>query len=85
MKKPVELQINNSGAWKSLGKFDAADDDYCDDILTAAAHLVDALNAATPDCKAKTLRVVIADGTQTSLMHYRSREAGWRDHEGKPT
>ena len=84
MKKPCELQLNNSGAWKALGKFDAADDDYADDILTAAGHLVIALNASRPDCKPTTLRVVTADGLQSPLMTYRSREAGWRDWQGAP-
>lgn len=36
--KPVRLELNNSGAWKVLGRFDAADDEQTSLVLDAAAE-----------------------------------------------
>lgn len=33
---PVQLQLNNSGAWKTIVKFDAADRHDSDQIMNAA-------------------------------------------------
>lgn len=38
-KKPVQLQLNNSGAWKTIVKFDAAEDDISDKVVAAAIFL----------------------------------------------
>jgi hypothetical protein len=38
-KKPVQLQLNNSGAWKTIVKFDAADDANSDKVMAAGIFL----------------------------------------------
>lgn len=38
-RKPVQLQLNNSGAWKTIVKFDAAEDDISDKVVAAAIFL----------------------------------------------
>ena len=42
--RPVQLQINNSGAWKLLGRFDAADDEQTSLVLDAAEELMKTLH-----------------------------------------
>ena len=37
--KPVQLQLNNSGAWKTIVKFDAADDAASDQVMAAGISL----------------------------------------------
>lgn len=85
MKKPCRLELNNSGAWKLLGKFDAAVEDATDDILTAAGNLVDALNAPYSGREALCrMRVSSDDPHPDVLMRYEGRESGWRDSKGEP-
>jgi hypothetical protein len=69
----VKLQINSSGAWKDLLRFDI---DTVDDqaIQVAAAHLV---NLADPDGRTG-LRIAIADGYQTVLVRW-DQKKGWVD------
>jgi hypothetical protein len=78
--------MNNSGSWKLLGTFDAAEEDYADDILTCAGNLADALNAANPGRgKGVTLRVATNEALPDVLMRYEGREHGWRDaRTGEP-
>ena len=74
------MALNNSGAWKLLGLFDAADDDVADNILTASASLAEALNAASGRGRAGvTLRVSTDDSHPAVLMRWQSAELGWRD------
>lgn len=81
--KPVKLELNNSGTWKTIGSFDAAVEDSTDDILTTAAHLADALNAPYSGRKSRTtLRVRMADAPHSVLMYWESAETGWRDANG---
>jgi len=42
--KPCRLEWNNTGAWKLLATFDAANEDAADEILQAAGHLLAAVN-----------------------------------------
>lgn len=80
MTKPCRLELNNTGAWKLLGRFDAAEEDATDAILNAAAQLVDALN--DPACKRPglcALRVSTDEASRDVLMRYADRESGWRD------
>lgn len=79
MSKPCRLELNNSGSWKLLGKFDAAVADSTDDILNAAAALVDALNAAGGR---SSLRISTDDAIPCVLMRYERREDGWRKKDG---
>lgn len=80
MKKPVRLEINNSGAWKVLGRFDASDDDLTDDILNDAERLAQSLVEAG---NRLTLRVSCADAPHSVLMHWNDPETGWRDARGE--
>lgn len=78
MKKPVRLELNNSGSWKVLGRFDAADDDQCALVLDAAEQLVQTLHNGGPARKCPTLRVSVDDSLQEVLMRW-SIELGWRE------
>ena len=86
MKKPCRLELNNSGSWKLLGKFDAAVEDATDAILNAAASLVDALNdPASKRSAIATLRVSTDEQHPEVLMRYANAESGWRDvRTGEP-
>lgn len=85
MKKPVRLEINNSGAWKIIGRFDAADDAQADDILNSAHELASALNDVTSASpKRLTLRVSMAEAPHDVLMYWESIETGWRDKTVAP-
>lgn len=83
MTKPCKLQMNNSGAWKDITHFDAADEERTDDLMNAAAQLADVVNDAAKKPQL-TLRVVTADALPAVLMHYKGREQGWRDKAGEP-
>ena len=77
MSKPVRLEINNSGAWKVIGRFDAASD-LADDILMCAAHLADALNSPLSGRPGiVTLRVSMAEAPHPVLMYWDGASAGW--------
>lgn len=86
MQKPVRLEINNSGSWKVIGRFDAGKDYATDSILNAADELAAALN--DPDSgrpSLVTLRVSMAEPPHTALMHWTDAETGWRDaRTGEP-
>lgn len=75
MSKPVRLEINDSGSWRVIARFDAADEERANAILDAAERLAQAL--VWTDLRPKlTLRVSI-DATNV-LMRWSARE-GWRD------
>ena len=48
MKKPCRLELNNTGAWKLMAKFDADQDQAAGAILEAARQLAEAIN--DPSC-----------------------------------
>jgi hypothetical protein len=77
----VRLEINNSGAWKMLGKFDAADDFQADDILNGAERLASVLVEAG---NRLTMRVSMADAPHSVIMRWTDAETGWRDAKGEP-
>jgi len=77
MLKPCRLELNNSGAWKLLGRFDAAQDDQADEIMVAAASLADALNAAAGR-HAITLRIATDDTHPDVLMRHAGDGKGWQ-------
>jgi hypothetical protein len=81
MKKPVRLEINNSGAWKVIGRFDACDDEAADDVLNAAEHLASALISAGARL---SMRVSMAEPPHDALMRWTDAETGWRDAQGEP-
>jgi len=78
MAKPVRIELNNSGAWKVLGRFDAADEDQTALVLDAAEDLIKTLNNGGPAKRCPTLRVSTDDGLGAVLLRW-DLEGGWRD------
>lgn len=78
MQKPVNLELNNSGAWKKLGCFDAADEEQAALVLDAAETLVQTLHNSENPKGCPTLRVSIADSLQEVLYRW-DIERGWHE------
>lgn len=76
--KPVRLEFNNSGAWKVLGRFDAADDEQTSLVLDAAEDLIKTLHNSEDPKRCPTLRVSMDDGLGSVLLRWRI-ERGWTD------
>jgi hypothetical protein len=76
--KPVRLELNNSGSWKVLGRFDASDSDQVDLVLDAAEKLIQALHNSEDPKRCPTLRVSTGDALPSVLMWW-SLLDGWRD------
>lgn len=84
LNKPVRLELNNSGSWKLLGRFDAADDEQTALVLDAAEDLVKTLHNSEDPKHCPTLRVSIDDALCTVLLRWQL-ELGWRDaRTGEP-
>jgi hypothetical protein len=77
-RKPVRLGINNSGAWKVLGRFDAADEEQTDMVLDAADALARVLHNSEDPKGCATLRVSMDDSLQQVLMRW-DLTRGWVD------
>lgn len=85
MKKPARLELNNSGAWKLLGRFDAAEEDATDAIMNAAEQLAQALN--DPACKRAaqvSLRISTDETHPIVLMSWTQARGMWVDAMGEP-
>lgn len=78
MLKPCRLELNNSGAWKILGRFDAADDAQASLVMDAAEDLIKTLNNEGPAKRCPTLRVSIDDAHGSVLMRWELGR-GWTD------
>lgn len=76
--KPVRLELNNSGAWKVIGRFDAADDEHASLVLDAAEDLLKTLHNSEDPKRCPTLRVSIDDALGSVLLRW-SIERGWID------
>jgi hypothetical protein len=76
--KPVKLELNNSGSWKRLGSFDAADDEQTALVLDAAEDLIRTLHNSEDPKRCPTLRVSIDDSLGTALMRWELLR-GWYD------
>ena len=76
VKKPVRLELNNSGSWKVLGRFDAADDCTAEIVMNTSEQLIKTLNNGEPKCS--TLRISVDDGMGAVLTRW-SLETGWID------
>jgi hypothetical protein len=63
--KPVKLELNNSGSWKRLGSFDAADDEQTALVLDAAEDLIRTLHNSEDPKRCPTLRVSMDHPTDT--------------------
>jgi hypothetical protein len=84
MKKPVRIELNNSGSWKCLGRFDAADDEQASLVMDAAEDLIRTLHNSECSRRCPTLRVTIDDSLATVLTRWSIAE-GWRNAEtGEP-
>lgn len=66
--KPAKLQLNNSGAWKDVVRFDAADTEQTDAVTDAAEAL-----GQVPGNRL-TFRLVKDDGTGEVLMYWTAQE-----------
>ena len=67
--KPCILQVNNSGAWKTVVHFDAADTEETEGV-EHGAQMLHAVNQAS------RFRIATDDGLQTALMYLEKGE--WR-------
>ncbi len=76
--KPVRLELNNSGAWKVLGRFDAADDEQTSLVLDAAEDLIRTLHNSESPTGCPTMRVSMDDPLGDALLRW-ELELGWRD------
>jgi len=76
--EPVRLEFNNSGSWKVLGRFNAADDEHASLVLDAAEELIKTLHNSEEPKRCPTLRVTIDDGLGAVLMRW-DLQRGWRD------
>lgn len=84
MNKPVKLELNNSGAWKRLGGFDADDEDQAALVMDAAEELIKTLHNSEDPKRCPTLRICIDDPLGSVLMRW-DIERGWRDaRTGEP-
>lgn len=81
MQKPVRLELNNSGSWKVLGRFDAADETQADLVLDTAEKLIQTLHNGGPSRQCPTLRVsgAFTGDTTTDVLMRWDIENGWRD------
>jgi hypothetical protein len=85
MTKPVRLELNNSGSWKVIGRFDAADDEQTNLVLDCAEQLIQTLHNCEDSKRCPTLRVSIDDGLSSVLLRW-ALDTGWRDAAtGEPT
>lgn len=73
--KPVKLQVNTSGAWKDVVRFDAADPVASDKVMQAAPLLGDVSGA--------TFRIAMCDSYQTVLMSW-TPDKGWKTWREHP-
>lgn len=81
--KPVLLEFNNSGSWKTLGRFDLDDGNQVARVLVAAEVLVKTLNNGGPAKRCPTLRLRI-EGLLDVLARW-ELACGWYDAQtGKP-
>ena len=85
--KPVKLELNNSGSWKRLGGFDAADDDQAALVMDAAEALIKTLHNSEDPKRCPTLRISMDHPTDTVdvvLMRWELTR-GWYDaRTGEP-
>ena len=78
MKKRVKLELNNSGSWKRLGAFDAADDDQAALVMDAAEELVKTLHNSEDPKHCPTMRICVDDGLGAVLLRWELLR-GWYD------
>ena len=75
---PARLELNNSGSWKVLGRFDFDDEAHTALVLEAAEALLMNLHNSEDPKHCPTLRVSAADCSARVLARWSLTE-GWRD------
>lgn len=78
IKKPVRLELNNSGSWKVLGRFDAADDEHTSLVMDAAEELVKTLHNCEDPKRCPTLRISVDDSLGAVTARW-ALDTGWTD------
>ena len=71
-KKPVRLEVNNSGSWKLVCRFDAADADQADAAMEGAECLMRAAGGRSP------WRISSDESLLQVLMRLEDLAKGWR-------
>lgn len=79
MKKPCRLELNNSGSWKVLGRFDAADEEHAALVLDAAEELIKTLNNGAPARQCASLRISKDDALGDVLARWTADRSCWYD------
>lgn len=83
--KMVRLDLNNSGSWKTIGRFDAADEDHASLVMDAAEQLIVAINNGAPPKRCATLRICIDDYLNQVLARWDAERGHWYDAKtGEP-
>lgn len=70
------LELNNSGCWKLIGRFDAADDDQRALVLDAAEQLVKTLHNNEDSKHCPTMRVSMDGAINDVLVRWRQARNG---------
>jgi hypothetical protein len=73
--KPVRLELNNTGAWKLLARFDAGNAEQTDRIMAAADKLAFAINA--PGLAVASLRISTDESLPHVLMRWTPEHCTW--------
>jgi hypothetical protein len=81
---PVRLELNNSGAWKVIVRFDLRDSNRAARIMSAGQDLAEAVNLGQ-DKPQFTLRIVTDDIHAHLVSHYIGGKEGWRSKLGALT
>ena len=69
--RPVQLQLNNAGSWKTLAKFDASDDDQADKARVAGQLLGELGGERT------TLRIATDEALPCVLLRWDAKRGWW--------
>lgn len=77
--RPVQLQINNSGAWKTIARFDASDDESADKAR-AAGQLLGELGGGPRT----TLRIATDEAMPCVLVRWDGERGWWAVDANKP-
>ena len=70
--RPVQLQLNNAGSWKTLARFEAGNASQ-EDKARAAGQLLGELGGART-----TLRIATCEALPIVLLHWTQRD-GWAE------
>lgn len=72
MSRPIQLQVNNSGAWKTVARWDAGDDEASENAHEAVALL----GVVDSNC---TWRIATREDHPVVLKYW-DPKAGWKVH-----